>query len=293
MIASHRNREADITVGVVEVLPSEISRFGIVTLDHTDKIVAFEEKPAEARSNLASMGIYVFNKDMLIRVLEETHRRGGHDFGRDILPFVLNDYKVYGYRYRGYWRDIGTIQSYWQANIDLLADLPQLNLYDPDAEVRTVFDNLPPAKLGPRASISRSLISHGCIIDGTISNSVLSPGVCVEEGAQVIDSIVFDYSTICKGAIVHRCIIDKECWIGPGCLVGHGDDNSPNKDEPENLNTSITVIGKGAKLPSKLKVGRNCRIGCWVERSDFSSDVLPSGSSVERRKRIDITSKSK
>jgi len=283
MIDSHRSRQADISVGVIEVPPSEASHFGIVTLDHTDRIIAFEEKPAKAKSNLASMGIYVFNRNALVEILEEAHDRGAHDFGHDILPFVLNDYRVNGYRYRGYWRDVGTVESYWQANMDLVVDLPQLNLYDPDAEVRTVLNNMPPVKLGPRAQAGRSLISHGCIINGTAFNSVLSPGVCVEEGAQVVDSVVLDYTTIGKGVIVQRSIIDKQCWIGPGCHVGYGDDYSPNKDEPDHLNSGITVVGKGAKLPPELKVGRNCRIGCWVEKSDFDGDFLPSGSSVERK----------
>jgi len=283
VIAAHRNRRADITVGVVEIPLAEAGRYGIVTLDHTERTIAFEEKPTESRSNLASMGIYVFNKNALMEVLEEAHGREAHDFGHGILPFVLSDYQVYGYRHRGYWRDVGTIESYWQANMDLIVDLPQLNLYDPNTEIRTVFNNMPPVKLGPKAQAGRSLISHGCIINGIVFNSVLSPGVCVEEGAQVTDSVLFDDTTICKNAIVHRSIVDKQCWIGPGCHVGYGDDYTLNKDEPDYLNCGITVVGKGAKLPPGLKVGRNCRIGCWVERSDFDDDFLPSGSTVERK----------
>ena len=283
MIGYHRNRQSDITIGVIEVPLAEVSRFGVVTLDHTDRIIAFEEKPTESKKNIASMGIYVFNKNVLIEILEEAHSRGAHDFGHDILPFVLNDYRVYGYRYREYWRDIGTVESYWQANMDLIVDLPQLNLYDPNAEVRTVFNNMPPAKLGPGAQAGRSLISHGCIINGAVFNSVLSPGVCVEEGAQVIDSVVLDETTICKDAVVHRSIIDKQCWVGQGCHVGYGDDYTPNKDEPDYLNCGITVVGKGAKLPTGLKIGRNCRIECWVERRECRFCRRPNGSSIERK----------
>jgi len=280
MIKFHRERRADITIAVTEVGWHEASRFGIVLLGDNDRVVGFEEKPAQPKSNLASMGIYVFSKDVLPKVLEDTHGRGLQDFGSQVIPDSLDKYQIYAYRYSGYWRDVGTIEAYWQANMDLVVDLPPFNLYDPETGVRTVSVEMPPVKIGPRAQITRSLVSNGCIINGNVFNSVLSPHVYVEEGAHVMDSIIFHDTTVAQGAIVHRAIIDKECYIGPGCWVGCGEDYTPNRDEPDHLNCGITVIGKGARLPPGLRVGRNCRIDPRVKESDFSTLSVPSGSSV-------------
>jgi len=280
MIKSHRQQGADITIGVTEVPRDDTNRFGIVLLDDNSRVVAFEEKPAQSKSNLASMGIYVFNKHILFEILEDAHLRGLKDFGSQIIPDAIPKYQIHGYKYQGYWRDVGTIEAYWQANMDLVVDLPSFNLYDPESEVRTLSVDMPPVKMGPKAQINRSLVSNGCIINGTVFNSVLSPHVYVEEGAHVMDSIIFHDTTIAQDAIVHRSIIDKECYISSGCWIGCGDDYTPNKDEPDYLNCGITVIGKGARLPPGLRVGRNCKIDPGVKESDFSTLSIPSGSSV-------------
>jgi glucose-1-phosphate adenylyltransferase len=281
MILAHRSRRADVTVAVTEVPLSEVSRFGIITLDHNERVIGFQEKPKSAKSNLASMGIYVFDKSVLIDCLEEyDQKKGGLDFGHNILPEIIGKHKVYGYRFRGYWRDVGTIESYWRANMDLIVDLPDLNLYDPTAEVRTAYRDKPPAKLGPDAQVIRSLISNGAIVNGRVQNSIISPGVFIEEYALVKDSIIFEDTTIGRGAIIDRCIIDKQVWVSPECHIGYGDDMTANKEEPDNLNTGITIVGKGARLPNDIKIGRNCKIGCWVEGGDFPSKVIASGESV-------------
>lgn len=285
MISSHRQRNADITIGVAEVPWEEAPRFGTVMLDHSERVVGFEEKVKQPKSNLASMGIYVFSKHALMECLEEdAHRENStHDFGKDILPLALGKYQIYGYRFRGYWRDVGTVESYWQANMDLIVDLPQLNLYDPETTVRSVPLNASPAKIGPRAQISRSLICDGAIINGRVENSVISPGVYVEEGAYIKDSVIFSSTIISRDSFVHRAIIDKQVWVGPVCHIGWGEDYSPNAEEPNYLYTGITVVGKGAKVPPGTKIGRNCRIGCWVEKDDYPSDFIPSGASMDRK----------
>ncbi len=280
MIQFHIRQGADITVAVTEVPLAEANRFGIVTLD-SERVVAFEEKPSQPKNNLASMGIYAFDKNILLEVLEDAHRRGLQDFGSQVFPEAIDKYKVYGYEYHGYWRDIGAIEAYWQANMDLIVDLPPFDLYEPETGIRTPSVNMPPVKLGPDAQINRSLVSHGCIINGKVFNSVLSPSVYVEEGAQVIDSIVFDDTIISQDAVVHYSIVDKQCYIARGCCIGYGDDYVPNKDEPRYLNCGITVVGKGARLPPGLKVGRNCRINSGVLESDFSTLLIPSGSSID------------
>jgi glucose-1-phosphate adenylyltransferase len=280
MMKFHRQQGADITIGVTEVPWNGTNRFGILLLGDNNKVLAFEEKPSQAKSNLASMGIYAFDKDVLSRMLQDAHRRGLQDFGSQIIPEAIGKYKVYGYEYHGYWRDVGTIEAYWQANMDLIIDLPALNLYEPGSQVRTPSVDMPPVKLGPKAQISRSLVSNGCIINGSVVNSVLSPHVYVEAGSQVIDSIIFDNTIVAKDAVVHRSIIDKECSIAQGCCIGYGDDYVPNRDEPLYLNCGITVVGKGARLPPGLKVGRNCRIDPKVQESNFSTLFIPSGSTI-------------
>ena len=286
MIKFHRQQGTDITIGVTEVPWNEANRFGIIVLDDNNRVIAFEEKPSQPKSNLASMGIYIFNKDILCEVLEDAHRRGLQDFGSQIIPEAIAKYQIYGYKYKGYWRDVGTIEAYWQANMDLVVDVPPFNLYDPETGVRTLSVDMPPVKIGPKAQISRSLVSNGCIINGSVSNSVLSPHVYVEEGAHVMDSIIFHDTVIDQDAVVHRSIIDKECYIGQGCWIGYGDDYTPNKDEPNYLNCGITVIGEAARLPPGLRIGRNCKIDPGVQESDFSTLSIPSGSSIAGREKI-------
>jgi glucose-1-phosphate adenylyltransferase len=280
MLRLHRQQKADITVGVTEVPWNDANRFGIVALESSNLVTAFDEKPSQPKGNLASMGIYVFNKDVLLQILEDAHRRGLRDFGSQIIPDAIGRYRIYGYKYQGYWRDVGTIEAYWQANMDLVVALPEFNLYDPETPVKTLSVEMPPVKVGPRAQITRSLVSNGCIVDGKVSNSVLSPHVYVEEGAHVMDSVVFHDTVIAQGAVVQRSIIDKECCIGSGCWIGCGEDYTPNKDEPDNLDSGITVVGKGASLPPGLRVGRNCKVDPGVKETDFSTLSIPSGTSV-------------
>jgi len=286
MLKLHRQQKADITVGVTEVPWNDANRFGIVALDNGNLVTAFDEKPSQPKGNLASMGIYVFNKDVLLQILEDAHRRGLRDFGSQIIPDAIGRYRIYGYKYQGYWRDVGTIEAYWQANMDLVVALPEFNLYDPETPVKTLSVEMPPVKVGPRAQITRSLVSNGCIVDGKVSNSVLSPHVYVEEGAHVMDSVVFHDTVIAQGAVVQRSIIDKECCIGSGCWIGCGEDYTPNKDEPDNLDSGITVVGKGASLPPGLRVGRNCKVDPGVKETDFSTLSIPSGTSVAAKEPV-------
>jgi glucose-1-phosphate adenylyltransferase len=284
MLEFHLSHKADVTVGVVEVPLEEGRRYGVLTLDKDDRIVDFQEKPSRPQSNLASMGIYVFKRECLVEALEEdAHRRSGHDFGHDIIPALLGRDRVFGYRFDGYWRDIGTIDAYWQANMDLLAELPELNLYDPDNIVRTKDQQRPLLKAGPNSRISRGLLSSGCIVNGYVQNSVLSPGVFVEEGATVVDSILFDDCHISTGAVVERSILDKLAFVGAHSHVGWGDDYTPNQEEPEVLNSGITIVGKRARIPASIRIGRNCIVGPGVREEDLATDYLASGSSISAR----------
>jgi glucose-1-phosphate adenylyltransferase len=284
MIAFHQAKHADVTVAVTEVPLSEASRFGIMEVDDDDRILRFYEKPKEPVGTLASMGIYIFNRRALFdSLLEESDKRERLDFGQSVIPWLIgSDARVYAYRFSGYWQDVGTIQSYWEANMDLLADLPSLNLYDPDWVIHTRSEERPPVKIMEGSHIERSLLSNGCIIiRGSVIHSVLSPGVIVKEGAVVRDSIIMNDTIIGEGSVVDRCILDKEVIVGPGGHLGAGDDNTPNWLEPNRLNTGITIVGKRARLPAGVRVGRNCRIGVAATVDDFPGLDIPSGDSVD------------
>jgi glucose-1-phosphate adenylyltransferase len=225
------------------------------------------------------MGVYVFSKKALRRFLAEDLV----DFGAHVIPAMLEaGARVFGYRYNGYWQDVGTIQSFWETNMALLDDQPELDLYDKDWVIHTRSEERAPAKVGSTAQVHRSLISHGCVINGTVVNSVLSPGVRVDVGAVVRDSIVMFDSVIRSGAIVDRSILDKEVVVGPAAIVGEGPyDDRPNKQEPGRLNTGITVVGKRAIIPRGARIGRNVRVAADIRTADFVKKIVRSGESVE------------
>ena len=279
MLSQHIQGSADLTVAVRRVSPHETHRYGIVTVGAENHIVEFREKPKHARETLASMGIYIFRKEVLRAVLQDTSHL---DFGRDVLPAMLEDtFIVHAYRFPGYWADVGTVQAYWEANMSMLAENPALDMYDPDWVVHTRSQERAPSRVGPKAQVNGNLLSNGCRVDGTVERSVLAPGVYVAEGALVRDSVVLNDTCIEAGAVVDRCIIDKRVRIGTGATVGHGDDNTPNSDMPEQINTGITLIGKGCTIPDGLTLGRNV-----VVHASNSSDAfgkrkkIPSGTSV-------------
>jgi len=281
MINFHQEKDADVTVAVQDVPFEDASRFGIATTDPNGRIIRWEEKPKEPKGTLGSMGIYVFNKDTLVRrLMEDSRRPSKHDFGHNIVPRVMESDRVFAYAFEGYWRDVGTIQSYWEAHQELLADEPELDLYDDDWRIHTKSEERPPAVILSGSRISRSMISHGCRIAGEVINSVLSPGVIVEAGAIIRDSIIMFDSRIGSGSYIDRCILDKNVEVGANCRLGYGDDFRPNEAEPHKLNTGITIVGKRAYLPDGLQVGRNCKIGPGVRPEHFATLVLESGGSA-------------
>ncbi len=290
LIANHLANGADVTVPLYEVPMGDAHRYGVLTVDDDQRIIEFEEKPDHPKSNLISMGIYCFNRQALVDQLVADSRRedSGHDFGGDIIPAMVAEggHKVYGYPFSGYWRDVGTIQSYYDGNMDLLEDLPALNMYDPETRIRTRVTGYPPAKVGWRAYIQRSLLDLGCIVNGHVEHSVLSPGVFVEEGAVVRDSIIFDNCRIEAGAIVERSIVDKDCVIGKNAYVGYGDDFTPNLERPDIVNTGVTIVGKHAEIPPYVRIGRNCVIGPNVNATAEGADgYIASGTTIRAAER--------
>jgi glucose-1-phosphate adenylyltransferase len=280
-LAAHRRHRADVTIAVRRVPIADATRMGVLALDDQGRVADWQEKPKQPKSDLASMGVYVFSKRALARWLSD----GLHDFGRDVIPAMLEgNARVFGYRFDGYWQDVGTIQSFWEANIALVEDEPELDLSDREWLIHTRSEERPPARVGATAQVHRSLISHGCVINGMVVNSVLSPGVRVDMGAVVRDSIVMFDSVIRSGAVVDRAILDKEVVVGKGAIVGDGPDfDTPNRQEPGRLNTGITVVGKQSVVPRGVRLGRNVRVGNKVRSADFKTRFVKSGGSVERR----------
>lgn len=282
MIAFHRESGAAVTVAVQPVPWEQASRFGVLRADERGQVIEFQEKPAQPRSNLASMGIYIFRKEALIKALRGDNIDGSMvDFGKDVIPYMINRGGVYAYPFADYWQDVGTIQSYWDANMDLLLDPPPLNLYNPDWRIHTRSEERPPAKMLDGALVQGSLISHGCRIRGRVAHSILSPGVVVREGAVVRDSVIMTDSVIEAGAIVERCIIDKEVTIGAGARLGMGGVEVPNLLEPERLNTGITLVGRNVRVPAHTTVGRNVLIAPGVQERHFHARDIPSGDAVD------------
>jgi glucose-1-phosphate adenylyltransferase len=278
-IAAHRRKRADVTIAVRRVPLADATRMGILAMDESMRITEFQEKPKAPRSDLASMGVYVFSKRALKKWLTEDRP----DFGGNVVPAMIEGGgRVFGYRFDGYWQDVGTIQSYWEANMALVEERPELDLYDRSWLIHTRSEERAPAKIGETAQVHRSLISHGCVVNGTVVNSVLSPGVRVEVGAVVRDSIVMFDSVIRQGAIIDRAILDKEVVVGQGAVVGDGPDGPPNAQEPGRLNTGITVVGKRASIPRGQRIGRNVKIGGNVRAADFPGKMVRSGDSVVR-----------
>lgn len=277
-IDRHRAVGADVTCAVRTVPIEEAHRFGIADVDDEGRITTFVEKPADPPSNLVSMGVYVFSW----KALREVLRPETIDFGGDVLPgMVAAGRPVFAYEFAGYWQDVGTVESYWRANLDLLSDEPAIDLYDRGWLIYTRSEERPPARIGADARIERSMVSHGCVVDGTVEHSVLSPGVRVAAGATVRDSIVMFDSVIEEGAVLDRVIVDKEASIGPRARVGCGDDLRPNRDEPERLYAGITLVGKRARVPRGVEIGRNCRIDPGTVERDFARRrVIRSGETV-------------
>lgn len=228
MIEAHKSRKSEVTIGVFEVPWEEASRFGIMNTAADGRITEFQEKPAKPMSNLASMGIYVFDWKLLKSYLEEDAKDSlsSHDFGKNVIPKMLNsDVKMYAYAFEGYWKDVGTIDSLWEANMDLLRDDPELDLYDSSWRIFSVNPSLPPHYVDKNAKVKSSLISEGAMVYGEVENSVIFSGVKIEKGARVVNSVVMPFATIGSGAVVSKAVLGQNCEIGTGASVGADDGN--------------------------------------------------------------------
>jgi len=285
--------DADVTVSVADVPLRDASRYGLVTTDTTGRVLRFEEKPERPRSTLGSMGIYVFNPDYLARVLaaDAADEGSAHDFGGNILPRAIAEgARVYAHRFRGYWRDIGTVESYWQTHMDLLDEPSRVPLRMPGREILTRMELRPPAMIASSAAVQQALISAGATIRGTVRNSVVSPGVVVEPGALVHDSVLLPGVRVGAGAFVHRAVIDQDAVIGVSARVGDRwfESNGHEGGEPR-----VTVIGEGSWIAAGASIepsdviapfsGRGAAPPAVAGREDGARASAQRGNDEQRR----------
>lgn len=280
LITFHLDHQADLTMATIRVPMNEASRFGIVKTAPDYRVVDFLEKPANPPSNLANMGVYLFNTPVLDKMLWQDHLRedSSHDFGKDIIPDMVNGkYNVYGFPYSGYWVDVGTIQSFWQAHMDLLQSHPSIDLNNRSWVIHTRTEERPPVYMASGSEVCNSMISDGCVIKegATVINSVLSPGVIVQEGARIENSIILTDTNIGTGSQVFNTITDKRVTIGNDSQIGSlFQDTFP----------LITTIGKNAVLPNNIIVEPGAVIDTEVVPSDFTSLIIKQGEFIQSKR---------
>ncbi len=258
MLDFHKKNNAEATIAVLEVPWEEASRFGIMTADETGRITEFAEKPKEPKSNLASMGVYIFSWQTLKRhlIANEQDEGASKDFGKNIIPAMLNEgCKLMAYHFDAYWKDVGTIDSLWEANMDCLDPNVPLDLYDPKWKIYSRNPVMPPHYAGPNSKIENSMVAEGCDIDGEIDFSVLFDGVVIEEGATVKYSIIMPNTVIKKGAVVEYSIVGEECTVGEGAHIGEKPENVENRDE-----WGVAVVGHNVKISDGAKIAPKAMI---------------------------------
>ena len=271
MLSFHRKTKADATIGIVTVPVEEAYRFGIVKITTGGKIVEFIEKPKTAKSNLASMGIYIINKQTLLEYLrrDASDLDSPHDFGHAIIPQMIDTNNVFAYKFNSYWQDIGTVDAYYQAHMELVKPTPSYSLNTSWSILTTEFANALPPKIYRQDGVKHSLISPDCTIKGTVENSVLSTGVKIEKDAVVRNSVILAHTTIGPHSLIDRCILDENVRVGEFSYIGYANDHfSDSRD--------ITIIGKGTTVPSGTAIGHNCKVLPDVEPDDFLKKAIPS-----------------
>jgi glucose-1-phosphate adenylyltransferase len=286
MVDFHHRNQADVTLAVTRLPRDELIHFGTVTVDENQQIIGFQEKVKEPKSDLVSMGVYVFQRELLQQILEDDAQRRSskHDFGRNIFPQIVGNCRLFAYNFEGYWRDVGTIRSYWEANMRLLDSPPSIS-FTADWPIRTQEDEpRAPAIISRRGDVVNSMISHGCVIEGRVENSILSPGVRVAANAVVKYAVIMNDTVIGRESVVDFSILDKDVVVEAGSHVGTGNDYQVNREEPLILNTGLTVVGKGAKIPEGIKIGHNCAIAGGVTEKDFRGSIVQSGETINPKR---------
>lgn len=277
MLDFHKQNQADVTIAVMPVPMEEASRFGIVIADDNKKIQEFEEKPEHPRSNLASMGIYIFSWPVLKEALTTLKDQSNCDFGKHIIPYChKTGRRIFAYEFNAYWKDVGTLGSYWEANMELIDLIPEFNLYEEFWKIYTKQDRLEPQYIGPSAKVSKAIIGAGDKIFGEVTGSVLGAGVVVEEGAVVKDSIIMKNTVIHKGAYIEKSIIAENCDIGDNAQVGVGE-YAESKLNSKVYAFDLATIGNDSVIPADVKIGKNTAIRGKTTAEDYPDGALESG----------------
>ena len=281
MISFHLDQQADLTIGTIQVPIEEASRFGILAADNKYRVTSFVEKPAKPPSNLANMGVYLFNLEMLNKILwdDRMNPASSHDFGKNIIPnLVKSKARVFAFPYTGYWMDVGTVQSYWQSHMDMLSPTPKLKLYSRSWIIHTRTEERPPARLPADAHVYASMLCDGCYVglNSRIESSVLSPGVVVRPGAVVRESVLLTDCIIESGAVIERAILDKHTHVGENARVGGG---------IADQNIVLALAGKGSVIPAGYVVEPGAEIGTDVVESDYTESVVRKGQSIQTRRK--------
>ena len=280
MLEYHKANNADVTIAAMPVPIEEASRFGIVITDENNRITEFEEKPANPRSNLASMGIYIFSWPALKEALLALSEEPGCDFGKHVIPYCHGrGERIFAYEYNGYWKDVGTLGSYWEANMELIDIIPEFNLYEEYWKIYTRSDIIPPQYIAPEAVIDRSIIGEGTEIYGEVHNSVIGAGVTIEAGAVVRDSIVMRNSVVGAGAKVDKAIVAEDTTIGAGAELGVGE-YAPSTYDPKVYQFDLVTIGEHSVIPENVKIGKNTAISGVTVLEDYPDGLLASGDSI-------------
>jgi glucose-1-phosphate adenylyltransferase len=256
MLKAHRANNADVTLAVTRIPQEELHRFGTVSTNKRGRVINFQEKVKRPESNLVSMGVYLFKKKLLRQYLEAN---SGDDFGRHIFPEMVGKKGIYTYTFEGYWRDIGTVASYWQANMDMIS-MPQTFLYDTSWPIHTKEFEQPPSRISDTANVVDCLLSGGCVIQGHVEHCVISPGVKIARGAVVRDSIIMHGSHIGRDSVVDRAILDEGVAVEENCHIGYGSDYLNNRQRPRILSAGLTLISKHTKIPAGVTIGRNVTV---------------------------------
>ncbi len=286
MLERHKKTGAEATIAVMPVDREEAHRYGILVTDDTGKVTEFEEKPENPKSNLASMGIYIFNYRTLKKTLAELEDVPGCDFGKHVIPYLFRETdKVYAFEFNGYWKDVGTLTTYWETNMELTDLVPEFNLYEEFWQIYTSAESHAPAYLGANAQTSHAIIGDGSSIEGKVKRSVLGSGVTVGEGAQVIDSILMNGVVIEEGAVVRKAILADNARVGKNARLGEGN-FEPSRLDTKVYNSNLVVVGAGSVIPEGVTVGKNTAISGVTVAEDYPEGVLPSGGYILKKEGV-------
>ena len=282
MLDFHKENHADVTIAVMPVPMEEAKRFGIMITDEKKQITDFEEKPEHPRSNLASMGIYIFSWKAFKEALEVNKDTPGLDFGKHIIPYCHDQgERLFAYEFNGYWKDVGTLTSYWEANMQLIDIVPEFNLYEEYWKTYTNVESLPPQYYGPDSQVTRSIIGDGSEIYGTVEQSVIGSDVVIGEGAQIRDSIIMNGARIDAGCRLNKAIVAECAHISENVVIGEGEE-IPNETDPGIYRDGLTVVAEDAEIPSGVSIGKNAMVNGKTGAEDYPDGRLESGRTLNK-----------